>query len=596
MTNIERSHTCGVLRKNDVDKTVTLTGWVHRRRDHGGLIFIDLRDRYGLTQIVFKPQHNPALIEEAGHLRSEWVIAVHGKVVPRAEGMVNPNLPTGEIEIEVAELTILSKAKTPPFSICDETSTIHEELRLQYRYLDLRRGPVVQKLIVRHKAMLATRFYLDSMGFLEITTPALAKSTPEGARDYLVPSRIYPGSFYALPQSPQIFKQLLMISGLDRYFQIATCFRDEDLRADRQPEFTQIDLEMSFGSQKQLFTMLEGLMQEIFLKCDGALLPLPFPHITYHDAMEKYGTDKPDLRFGMEFFTLDDIAKRSSFSIFLDTLKSGGVIKGFCVKGGTDISRKKIDDYTALVQKLGMHGLAWMKIQEDGPSSSIVKFFEKEVLDELIDKTEASAGDLLFFGAGPEKTVNQSLDHLRRHIARERDLISPNDYSFAWVTDFPLFQKDPTDGSLACEHNPFTSPHPDDIPLLDSDPLSVRSGAYDLVLNGYEVASGAIRIHDSALQDKIFRLLNLSAHEIEQRFGFFVEALQFGTPPHLGVACGLDRLVMILTKTENIRYVIAFPKTQQAADVMMSAPSSVLEEQLTELKIHFHDQEEGKKK
>lgn len=595
MISKERTHTCGVLRKSDVGKIVTLTGWVHRRRDHGGLIFIDLRDRFGLTQIVFKPQFNPALIEEAGHLRTEWVIAATGKVIPRAEGMVNPNLPSGEIEIEASELTVLSKAKNTPFSICDERATVHEDVRLKYRYLDIRRGPIIEKLIVRHNTMLAARIYLDRMGFLEITTPSLAKSTPEGARDYLVPSRIYPGSFYALPQSPQIFKQLLMVSGLDRYFQIATCFRDEDLRADRQPEFTQIDLEMSFGSQRQLFSLLEGLMQEIFFKCINLQIAAPFPYMTYQEAMEKYGTDKPDLRFGMEFFTLDDIVKCSSFSIFLDALKKGGTIKGFCVKGGIDISRKKIDEYTDFVQKLGLHGLSWMKIQEEGFVSSITKYFDKTLLDELVQRANSGAGDLLFFGAGPKKTVNQALDHLRRHIARERNLIPRDRYCFSWITDFPLFQKDLTNGSLACEHNPFTSPHPEDIHLLDSDPLSARSGAYDLVLNGYEIASGAIRIHDSSLQDKIFRLLNLSAEEIEKRFGFFVEALQFGTPPHLGAALGLDRLIMILTKTENIRDVIAFPKTQQAADLMTSAPSAVLEEQLTELKIHFHD-EEGRKK
>ncbi|NGX55147.1 MAG: Aspartate--tRNA(Asp/Asn) ligase [Chlamydiae bacterium] len=594
MVDYQRTHTCGALRKNDVGSEIRLSGWVHRRRDHGGLIFIDLRDRYGLTQIVFRPTDHPEFHEKASHLRGEWVISVKGKVIPRAEGMINPSLKTGEIEIEVLEFAILSQAKTPPFSICDENITVNEELRLKYRYLDIRRGDVTKRLLVRHRAMLLTRNYLDKQGFTEITTPILGKSSPEGARDYLIPSRIYPGSFYALPQAPQIFKQLLMISGMDRYFQIATCFRDEDLRADRQPEFTQIDLEMSFGTQETLFPILEGLMIEIFNNCKGIKSTSPFRHMTYHDAMDKYGTDKPDLRFGMEFHDLSDIAEKSTFSIFLDELKRGNKVKGFCVKGGTDISRKMIDEHTLLVKKFGLQGLAWIKLKESGPTSTITKFFEEPLLDSLIKRVGAETGDLIFLASAPDKILCQSLDHLRRHLANKRNLIDPTRFEFLWITDFPLFQWDAESQSLACEHNPFTSPHPDDIHLLDTDPLSARSAAYDLVLNGYEVASGACRIYDSALQDKIFTLLKLTPEEINERFGFFIEALKYGTPPHLGLAFGFDRLMMILTETDNIRDVIAFPKNQQAADLMMSAPSEAQKEQLTELKIHIHDQEETK--
>lgn len=581
-----RTHNCGTLTAKQIGEKVVLAGWVHRRRDHGGLIFIDLRDRFGITQIVFRPESHPQTHQTAGDLRSEWVIAVKGKVIPRAEGMVNTKIKTGEIEIEVSELTILSKAKTPPFSISDEFIHVHEELRLKYRYLDIRRGDVLARLASRHQIMLATRTYLDAHGFTEVMTPILAKSTPEGARDYLVPSRIYPGTFFALPQSPQLFKQLLMISGLDRYFQIAPCFRDEDLRADRQPEFTQIDLEMSFGTQEELFPIIEGLMSAIFKKVLDTHLPTPFLRMPYQEAIERYGTDKPDLRFEMPLIRVDEIAIQSEFSVFLTQLQAKGTVKGLCVKGGADISRRQIDDYTAFVGRLGANGLAWIKMQEEGPTSSIVKFFPPAVLKALIEKMGAETGDLLLFVASPEKTTNQALDHLRRLIARERGLINPNHYAFAWVTDFPLFQWDQETQNYACEHHPFTSPHLEDFALLDKDPLKARSSSYDLVLNGYEIASGSQRIHDGELQEKIFRLLRLSEEDIKKRFGFFIEALQYGTPPHLGVALGLDRIVMILTQTESIRDVIAFPKTQRATDLMMDAPSEVMKEQLTELKIH----------
>lgn len=590
MVSYQRTHHCGALTKKNIGEIVVLAGWVHRRRDHGGLIFIDLRDRFGLTQVVFKPNGH-TLLESANRLRSEWVIAIKGKVVSRAEGMVNPKLPTGEIEVEVQELDILSKAKTPPFSISDETIAVNEELRLKYRYLDIRRGEIARNLIARHNLMLATRNYMSKQGFLEISTPILGKSTPEGARDYLVPSRVNPGTFYALPQSPQLFKQLLMISGMDRYFQIATCFRDEDLRADRQPEFTQIDVEMSFGTEKELFSIMEGLVVSIFKEVRGITISSPFRRMTHQKSMEKYGTDKPDLRFDMQFQKVTDLIQRSSFSLLQEQIKAGGIVKGFCVKGGADISRKGIDDYTTLVNRLGVHGLAWIKIQEEGPVSSITKFFDPSLLAELVNRFEAKQGDIIFMIAAQERAVNQALDHLRRHIGRERKLVDPQHFEFAWITDFPLFQWDHETQNYACEHHPFTSPHLEDIHLLDSNPLQMRSSSYDLVLNGYELGSGSQRIHDSDLQEKIFKILKLSDEDISKRFGFFVEALRYGTPPHMGIALGLDRVAMLLSSSENMRDVIAFPKTQKASDLMLEAPSEVLKEQLKELKIHVEPEE-----
>lgn len=582
----KRTHDCGTLTAQKIGNTVCLAGWVHRRRDHGGLIFIDLRDRFGLTQIVFRPETDSAMHASASHLRSEWVIAIEGKVVARAEGMRNPKLKTGEIEIEAHRLEVLSKAKTPPFSICDETLNVHEELKLKYRYLDIRRGDIAKKLIIRHKAMLAARNYLSQNGFLEIMTPILAKTTPEGARDYLVPSRIYPGTFFALPQSPQLFKQILMIAGMDRYFQIANCFRDEDLRSDRQPEFSQIDLEISFETEEELFNLVEQMMCAIFQQCKGIDIPTPFCRIPFREAMERYGTDKPDLRFGMELVRIDSIAEKSNFSVFKEQLQAGGVIKGICVKGGAETSRRVIDEYTAFVGHLGAKGLAWMKMQNAELVSSIVKFFEKDLQKELIQKMNAQEGDLLLFIASDEKTTNMALDHLRRTIAKQRGLIDPNKYEFAWITEFPLFQWDTETQSYACEHHPFTAPCQEDIALLDSDPLKIRSSSYDIVLNGYELGSGSQRIHDADLQEKVFHLLKLSEEDIKKRFEFFIEALQYGTPPHLGIAVGLDRIVMLLTGAESLRDVMAFPKTQRATDLMMDAPSEVMKEQLTELKIH----------
>jgi len=589
MYDYRRSHDCGTLRKTDVEKSVTLSGWVHRRRDHGGLIFIDLRDRFGLTQLVFNPETRPELFASAEKLRSEWVISVKGTVIPRAEGMANPKLPTGEIEVDIHEMEILSKAQTPPFSICDDFIEANEEIRLKFRYLDIRRGKVKDNLVLRHKVMQTTRNYLSDQEFIETSTPILGKSTPEGARDYLVPSRIHPGTFYALPQSPQLFKQLLMVSGMDRYFQIAPCFRDEDLRADRQPEFTQVDIEMSFGTPEDLLNIIEEMVKKIFKECLDLDIKTPFRRLPYKDCMDRFGTDRPDTRFGMELVTIDDIAERSDFSVFKNQLETGGTIKAICVKGGADISRKEIDQYTSFVGRLGIKGLAWMKMQEEGLASNIVKFFSPELQKELIERLQIDVGDLIFMIGDTAEQTNQGLDHLRRKIAQDRGLVTDDHLDFLWVTDFPLFGKDAETGRLESLHHPFTSPHVEDMHLLDSEPLNVRSYGYDLVLNGYEIGGGSQRIHDQNLQKKIFDLLEISPDEQNQKFGFFLEALNYGTPPHLGIALGLDRLIMLMARTDNIREVIAFPKTQKASDLMNQCPSPVAEDQLSELHLSIEE-------
>lgn len=586
MSHYKPTHTCGILTAKDVTQKVKLSGWIHRRRDHGGVVFIDLRDRFGLTQIVFRPEVNPDLMERANHLRSEWVITIEGKVIPRAEGMANPKLSTGEIEVEVSHLTVLSSAKTTPFSICDEQIQVNEELRLKYRYLDMRRGDILKRLEMRHRLSLDIRIFLDTQDFIEVQTPILGKSSPEGARDYLVPSRIYPGQFYALPQAPQIFKQLLMIGNLNRYFQIAPCFRDEDLRADRQPEFTQIDVEMSFSTQEDLFCLIENLFSKILPKL-GHQIPSSFPQMNYAKAMDHYGTDKPDTRFKMLLVNLTDFMKKSHFSVFLDQIKHGGVVKAICVKEGAQLSRKTIDSYISFVQHLGLSGLAWMKVTDHGLHSNIVKFFDPDLLKEIEKAMDASVGDLILFAASDIHNVNKALDHLRRLIAVQQNIIPKDTLAFTWVTHFPLFTWNETNKSYECEHHPFTAPLEEDLPLLTTHPLAVRSSSYDLVLNGYELGSGSQRIFESELQDQIFQILKLSESDRTQRFGFFLEALQYGTPPHLGIALGLDRLLMVLSDTDNIRDVIAFPKTQKASDLMLEAPSTIAHEQLTELKINI---------
>jgi aspartyl-tRNA synthetase len=580
-----RTQTCGELNLSSSGKIVTLSGWVHKRRDLGGLIFIDLRDRFGITQLVFDPAVNQALHDKAYKLRSEWVISVRGVVTPRATGMANTRMATGEIEIAVQELEILSPAKTPPFSISDESIDVNEELRLKFRYLDIRRGAVAKNLLMRNEAMHVIRSFMYEHQFIEISTPILGKSTPEGARDYLVPSRIYPGNFYALPQSPQIFKQLLMLSGMDRYFQIATCFRDEDLRADRQPEFTQVDIEMSFGIPDDLMTLLEKLLVRLFKACRGIDIPTPFPRMPYAEAVEFYGTDRPDLRVGMPLIRIDEIAQNSTFTVFLNELASGGCVKAIKIPGGSMISRKEIDRYTTFVSQFGLKGLAWIKRSVEGLSSSVAKFLSEEAMQAIFSRTELEQGDLLFIAAGPDSRVNQGLDHLRRTIAKERSLIDPDSLKFLWVVDFPMMKWNVEESRVESEHHPFTAPHPDDITLLDQDPLKVRALAYDIVLNGYELGGGSQRIHQGELQEKIFKILNLNPEEIQEKFGFFVDALKYGTPPHLGIALGLDRLVMMLCQTDNIKDVIAFPKTQNASDLMLQSPSSVSKKQLNELAI-----------
>ena len=585
MFDYRRTHTCGELRKTDVGSQVTLSGWVNRRRDHGGLIFIDLRDRYGLTQLVFDPEKNPSIHAEAEKLRGEWVISVKGLVRSRREGMANTKLSTGEIEVFCDQFEVLSRAKTPPFSICDDEIDVNEELRLKYRYLDIRRGEIAEKLKLRHKVMMGVRNYFDQHGFLEIATPILGKSTPEGARDYLVPSRVHSGAFYALPQSPQIFKQLLMVSGMDRYFQIATCFRDEDLRSDRQPEFTQIDVEMSFVNPSDLMEIIEGLLKKIFKESIGVDVQTPFRRVPHSVCMEKYGCDRPDLRFGMELHNLNNIAAQSTFTVFTDQIKEGGVVKGFVVKGGGELSRREIEEYTTFIGRLGIKGLAWMKFAEGKLNSNIVKFFSEAQQKELIEKTGIAEGDLLFMVADLPARANQGLDHLRRKIAKDRGLIAPGKYEFLWVTEFPLFNWNDEEKRMESEHHPFTSPNPEDMHLIDKEPLKIRSSGYDIVLNGYEIGGGSQRIHNSELQQKIFETLNLKPEELRSKFGFFLDALSFGTPPHLGIALGLDRLVMLLGNTDNIRDVIAFPKTQKASDLMLESPSQVGKAQLKELSI-----------
>jgi aspartyl-tRNA synthetase len=561
-------------------------GWVQRRRDHGGLIFIDLRDREGVLQLALDPDRDSDSHQKAAQVRNEFVIAVKGKVSPRPAGTVNPKMKTGEVEIEVTEFKILNRSETPPFML-DEYTEVAENIRLKYRYLDLRRPAVQNCLMLRHRVTRTVRAYLDEQGFLDIETPVLTKSTPEGARDYLVPSRVNNGQFYALPQSPQLFKQLLMISGFDRYAQIVKCFRDEDLRADRQPEFTQIDCEMSFVDRDDVMAIMEGMIKRVFKEAIGVEIPAALPRITYAEALDKYGVDNPDVRFGLELVELTDIVKNCGFKVFAEVAAKGGMVKALNVKGCSTFSRKDLDDMTAFAGIYGAKGMAWVKINADGWQSPIAKFFTPEELSSIEQALGAEEGDLLLFVADSAKIANESLGRLRQNLGQKLGLAKKDDFSFVWVTDFPLFEWDEAEQRHFAVHHPFTAPLDEDVPYLANEPGKVRAKAYDLVLNGSEIGGGSIRIHDQAIQQQMFALLGIGEEEAREKFGFLLDALSFGAPPHGGIAFGLDRLVMILAGTDSIRDVIAFPKTQRATCLLSEAPGVVSEKQLQELGIRL---------
>ena len=580
---LKRTNICGELRLTDKGTDVVLSGWVHRRRDHGGLIFVDLRDRWGLTQVVFDPVRDPDAHKAAENIRSEWVISVHGTVNSRAEGMANPKLPTGEIEVDCDDIEILNRAEPVPFPL-DEYKEVGEEVRLTYRYLDLRRDEVQQNMIFRAKVAAVARDFLTDREFIEIETPLLIKSTPEGARDFLVPSRRTFGEFYALPQSPQLYKQLLMVSGFDRYFQITKCFRDEDLRKDRQPEFTQIDLEMSFVEENDVLEVIESLVVEIFDKTMGGMtIPTPFPSLTYREAMDRYGIDKPDTRFGMEMVDMREAVANCEFKVFRSVIESGGLVKAINVKGGAGMSRSRNDGLIAYARKQGAGGLTWMKMTDNGLESNIVKFFGPDVRQAIIDTVGAEPGDLVIFIADKLETANRVLGAVRLKLGGDLGLIDAKKFAPLFVTEFPMFEFDEDTKKLTSMHHPFTKPYDEDVPLLESDPLKVRSRAYDFVLNGSEIVSGSIRVHDSDLQMKLFRALGISAEEAEKKFGFLLTAFKYGTPPHGGAAFGFDRFVMLLRGASSIREVIAFPKTNQGMSLMDGTPATVSAQQLREL-------------
>jgi aspartyl-tRNA synthetase len=591
LSGMKRTNKCGTLGLGDVGREVTVMGWAHKRRDLGGVIFVDLRDISGIVQVVFRSELNRSIFEKAESIRNEYVLAVRGEVVKRDPETVNPKIATGEVEIVAKELRILSRAETPPLAI-EEDSNVNEATRLRYRYLDLRRPDMQRNLVLRHKVAKITRDYFSEKGFLEIETPMLTRSTPEGARDYLVPSRVNPGRFYALPQSPQLFKQLLMVSGYDRYFQIVRCFRDEDFRADRQAEFTQIDLEMSFVDIDDVIEVNEGFIKRVFENVMGIELKTPFIRIPYKEAMSRFGSDRPDTRFGLELVDLSDIVKDSEFKVFSDAVKKGGSVRAINAKGcGRIFSRREIDALADYVKDFGAKGMAWILVETDEMKSPVTKFLSKEELDGILKRVEAEPGDLVCFVADKDAIVFDALGHLRLELAKQLNLIKENMYNFLWVTEFPLLEYNEDENRWDSIHHPFTSPMDEDIEFLESDPARVRSKAYDIVLNGTELGGGSIRIHSSELQSRIFKLLGFSEEQARERFGFLLDAFRYGTPPHGGIAYGFDRLIMLLAGMKSIRDVIAFPKVQNASCLMTGAPGTVDEKQLKELHIRIAEQE-----
>lgn len=585
MAGMHRSCGCGRVIEKDCGKELTLAGWVNTRRDHGGLIFIDLRDRSGIVQVVMSPQYGEDAFHKAEDVRSEYVLAIRGIVRERSPETVNPKMQTGKIEVVVSEMRVLNKAKTPPFYVEDGID-VDETVRLKHRYIDLRRPEMQRNLIMRHKIVHEMRQFLDAHDFLEVETPILTKSTPEGARDYLVPSRVNPGKFYALPQSPQLFKQLLMVSGLERYFQIARCFRDEDLRADRQPEFTQLDIELSFEDQDFILDLMEHMMQRIFKNVLNVDIQIPFKRITWDDAMNLYGSDKPDLRFDMHFYDISDLLRDTGFKVFRNVLDNGGIVKAITVKGDAAIPRRELDGLVDYVGNYGAKGLAWIGLNKDGSlKCQITKFLGEDKIREIGKFCEAENGDLILIIADKPKVVAQALGELRLEMARRMNLIDENEFCFRWVTDFPMFEYSEEDKRWVAEHHPFTAPRDEDVQYLLTDPSKVYAKAYDMVLNGVEAGGGSLRIYQEELQEKVFKAIGITHEEAQEKFGFLLDAFRYGAPPHAGIALGLDRLVMLMLRLGSIRDVIAFPKTQSAIDQMTQAPSEVVDMQLKELHI-----------
>lgn len=584
----KRTHTCGELRKEDTGKKVLLVGWVNRRRDLGGLIFVDLRDRYGLIQVAFNPAQNGDVFGLAESLKNEYVIAVRGIVNLRPEGTINPKLPTGEIEVQAGELTVLNPSKIPPFNLAEAQNT-DEMLRMKYRYLDMRRPAMMKRLVLRHNVAKAVRDFFDREGFLEIETPSLVRSTPEGARDYLVPSRVNPGRFYALPQSPQLFKQLLMVGGVDRYFQMARCYRDEDLRADRQPEFTQIDLEMSFVRQEDILKVIEDMLVYVFERTMPVKLKTPFVRISHKEAMSCYGIDKPDMRYGLTIRTITEVVRDVDFEPFKKATTEGGCVRGITLAGAASISRKELNEIVELGKSCGLAGLLTIQYRSDGIKSYLSKFMNDEKLMEIRKEMEASEGDLVLIAAGEGRVLAEGLGKLRLELVSKFKIAPQSEFSFLWVLDFPLVSYNREEDRLEAEHHPFTSPHPDDVHLMDTEPLKVRANSYDLVLNGVELGSGSIRIHDREMQEKLFKLIGLSEEEAMLKFGFLLSAFEYGAPPHGGIALGFDRLLAIMAGMDSIREVLAFPKNQSAICPLTGAPVTATDEQLKLLRIRVED-------